>query len=236
MDVIIGREAGVPAPRLCLKVGTSAKFIGAPGSVPKTVSRNHCRLELMDDGKMRISNVSDQNSLFVNGTEYKTKLITKDDLVQLGSERFNLDITAVLKVLDGDSAKPKVYKVSHLKHIWENYIEAKDAIQKRNSDVSALRGLPSILSMGALAAGIFAKDMDSTLRTVLITGALILTVVFFYIAFKNGRRNPAMIRELDEKFQDEYVCPNCKHYLGYRSYKLVLKDGGCPRCKAKFTE
>lgn len=235
MDVIIGREAGVPTPRLCLKIGNSAKYIGDPGSVPKTVSRNHCRLEIMDDGKMRISNVSDQNSLFVNGTEYKTKLITKDDLVQLGSERFNLDIKAILKVLPIED-KPKVYKISHLKRIWDNYIAEKDYIHRKNSDLGVLRGIPSIFSMGALLAGLLLKDIDSTFRAVLIISALILTAFFLYITFKNGRRNPELIRQLDERFQDEYICPSCKHYLGYKSYKLVLKDGCCPRCKAKYTE
>lgn len=231
MDVIIGREAGVPAPRLCLKVGTSAKFIGTPGSVPKTVSRNHCRLELMDDGKMRISNVSDQNSLFVNGTEYKTKLITKDDLVQLGSERFNLDIAAVLKVLDGDSAKPKVYKVSHLKHIWESYSQAKLDIQIHQGKVNALSAIPGVISMISIALSFI-----EGLRAVFITIAAVFALVFAIIRIKNADKVPLRQKELDERFQDEYVCPSCNHYLGYKSYKLVLKDGGCPWCKAKYTE
>lgn len=231
MDVIIGREAGVPAPRLCLKVGNSAKFIGIPGSVPKTVSRNHCRLELMDDGKIRISNVSDQNSLFVNGTEYKTKLITKDDLVQLGAEHFNLDIPAILKVLVGDNVKPKVFKITHLRNIWENYSQAKLDIQIHERKVNALSAIPGVISMISIALSFI-----NGLRAVFISIAAISALVCALVRMKNAEKVPLMQKEMEERFQDEYVCPNCKRYLGNRSYKLVLKDGGCPWCKAKYTE
>jgi len=231
MDIIIGREAGVPTPRLCLKIGNSAKYIGAPGSVPKTVSRNHCRLEIMDDGKMRISNVSDQNSLFVNGTEYKTKLIAKDDLVQLGAERFNLDIKAILKVLESDNAQPKAYKISHLRHIWEDYTQTKLDIQIHERKVNALSAIPGVISMISIALSFI-----EGLRAVFISIAAIFALLFALIRMKNAGKVPLKQKELEERFQDEYVCPNCKHYLGYKSYKLVLKDGGCPWCKAKYTE
>ncbi len=57
MDIIIGREAGAASPRLCLKQGEKAFYIGTPGSVPKSVSRSHCRLSIGSDGSMTLSNV-----------------------------------------------------------------------------------------------------------------------------------------------------------------------------------
>ncbi len=231
MEVIIGREARVPNPRLCLKIGNSAKFIGNPGSVPKTVSRNHCQLEIMDDGKMRVNNISDQNTLFVNGTEYKTKLITKDDFIQLGADRFNLDIPAILKVLASDNAQPKTYKISHLRHIWEDYTQARLDIQIHERKVNALSAIPGVISMISIALSFI-----DGLRAVFISVAAIFALIFALIRMKNAGKVPLKQKELEDCFQDEYVCPNCKHYLGYKSYKLVLKDGGCPWCKVKYTE
>ena len=33
-----------------------------------------------------------------------------------------------------------------------------------------------------------------------------------------------------------YVCPNpeCRHFLGYQPYKLILQHKKCPWCKSKF--
>jgi hypothetical protein len=196
------------------------------------VSRSHCKLELQDDGRIRITNVSDQNSLYVNGTEYKTKLIAKEDLVQLGSERYSLDVKAVLKVLASDSSQPKSYKISYLKDVWDNYSQAKLDIQIRERKMNALSAIPGVLSMISIALS-FVND---GVRPVFITIAAVSALAFALIRMKNAGEVPLEQKELDERFQDEYVCPNCKHYLGYKSYKLVLKDGGCPWCKAKYTE
>ncbi len=231
MEATIGRESGAAAPRLCIKIGNTSKFIGEPGSVPKSVSRNHCRLELQDDGRIRISNISDQNSLFVNGTEYKTKLIVKEDLVQLGSERYTLDVKAVLKVLSNDNSQPKSFKISYLKGVWDNYSQAKLDIQIHERKVNALSAIPGVISMISIALSFI-----DGLRAIFITIAAIFALAFALIRMKNADKVPLEQKELDERFQDEYVCPNCKHYLGYKSYKLVLKDGGCPWCKAKYTE
>ena len=232
MDAVIGRESGATAPRLCIKIGNTSKFIGEPGSVPKSVSRNHCRFELNDDGRIRISNVSDQNSIFVNGTEYKTKLIAEEDLVQLGSERYTLDVKAILKVLFNNNSQPKSCKISQLKDIWDNYTTAKLDIQIRERKVNALSAIPGVLSMISLALSFF----NGGVRPVFISIAAVFGLAFALMRLKNAKKVPLKQKELDERFQDEYVCPNCKHYLGYKSYKLVLKDGGCPRCKAKYTE
>lgn len=63
MEVIIGRESGVAEPRLCIKIGNTTKYMGAPGSVPKSVSRSHCVISI-DGDNMRINNISDQNALY----------------------------------------------------------------------------------------------------------------------------------------------------------------------------
>lgn len=238
MDLIIGRESGAAAPRLCIKSGEKSFFLGTPGSVPKTVSRSHCRLQV-DDEKMTISNVSDQNSLYVNGLEYKTKVISNTDLIELGPERFRLDILSILALAKKGTTSSnavdasRTYHIAHLKAIWDNYSQSKMNIQIRQGKFNALSAIPGILSMVSIALSLVFTD---AFRVVFITAAAILALAFAIVRIKNAGRIPMIQKELDERFQDDYVCPHCKHFLGNQSYKLILKNGGCPWCKSTFQE
>ena len=74
------------------------------------------------------------------------------------------------------------------------------------------------------------------LRGIFITIAAVFAVTFAVIRIKSAANVPLIQKELDEKFQDTYVCPHCSHFLGNQRYELVLRNGGCPWCKSKFTE
>lgn len=232
IDVIIGRESGTESPRLCVKMGEKSVFFGNPGSVPKTVSRSHCRLQT-DGDRMTISNVSDQNSLFVNGVEYKSKSITKTDLVELGPERFRLDLTTILDQIEKLPAQDisGAYYIIHLKNIWDNYSNNKIAIQIRERKINALSAIPGVISMISIALSFI-----DGLRAIFITAAAVFALTFALVRIKSAGKVPLRQKELDERFQDEYVCPHCKHFLGNQRYDLILRNGGCPWCKAKFRE
>lgn len=232
MNLIIGRESGVVAPRLCIKDGNRTKFIGQPGSVPKTVSRNHCRIEKTNDGKLRITNISDQNSVYVNGIDCQSKTIDKNDLVELGTDHYRLDLASVVKVIESVDV-PTSYSIIHLKQIWDNYSQAKLDMQIRERKINALSAIPGVISMISIALSFI-----DGFRAVFISVAAICAMVFAIIRLKGAENGPLKQRELEDGFQDDYVCPNpkCHHFLGNRSYKLVLKDGCCPWCKSKYTE
>ena len=106
MDIVIGRESGAAEPRLCLKTGTTTKYIGAAGSVPRSVSRSHCVISIDGNNNLTINNVSDQNALYVNGMEYKSKSISETDLVELGPEKYRLDIASVIKAFKSPAPAP----------------------------------------------------------------------------------------------------------------------------------
>lgn len=237
-DLIIGREAGSSAPRLCVKQGERSFFIGTPGSVPKSVSRSHCRVQI-DGDKMVLSNVSDSNAVLVNGLEYKTKNINMTDLIELGPERYRLDLSCVLALFEKDSKqqkdeeKAKTYHIAHLKTIWENYSEGKMDIQIGQGKMNAVSAIPGVLSMISIALSFVFTD---AIRIVFITIAAILAFSFAIVRINNAGKIPLKQKEMDERFQDDYVCPHCKHFLGNQNYKLVLKNGGCPWCKSKFIE
>lgn len=238
MDIIIGRESGTTEPRLCLKIGNTTKYMGAPGSVPKSVSRSHCVVSINGDN-LSVNNVSDQNALYVNGMEYKTKSITELDLVELGPERYRVDLSALLKIVKGGNSKPvaaapevKSYNIRPLKRIWDNYTEAKLNIQTRERKIGAYSAIPGAILAGS---GILACVVDG-LKIIFGVIAVIAMVVLAVVRSKGASNVPFMHKELDEKFQDDYVCPHCSHFLGNQSYKLILRNGGCPWCKSKFTE
>ena len=239
MDLIIGRESSSTTPRLCIKQGDKVFYLGAPGSVPKTVSRSHCRLQIEDNGRITISNVSDQNSLFVNGLEYKTKAITKDDLVELGAEHYQLDVQAIFAMIKKGPAKPvnanepPTYHIAHLRTVWENYSKEKMDIQVSQGKFNAASTIPGVLSMVSIALSFVFTD---AVRIVFISIAAILAIAFAIVRLNNAGKIPMKQKALDDRFQDDYVCPHCKHFLGNQSYKLILKNGSCPWCKSKFTE
>lgn len=239
MDLIIGRESGSTTPRLCITQGEKTFYIGAPGSVPKTVSRRHCRLQIEKDDGMTISNVSDQNTLFVNGLEYKAKMITKSDLVELGSEHYQLDVQAILTMLKrgpakpGNADEPPTYHISHLRTIWENYSMEKMDIQVSQGKINAASTIPGVLSMVSIALSFVFTD---AVRIVFISIAAFLAIAFAIVRLNNADKIPMRQKALDERFQDDYVCPHCKRFLGNQSFKLILKNGGCPWCKSKFIE
>lgn len=239
MDLIIGRESGSTAPRLCIKQGDKVFYLGAPGSVPKTVSRSHCRLQIDGDDRITISNISDQNSLFINGLEYKTKMITKNDLVELGAEHYQLDVQAILAMLKRLPARPistnepPTYHIAHLRTVWEDYSKNRMDIQVSQGKFNAASTIPGVLSMVSIALSFVFTDV---VRVVFISIAAILAIAFAIVRLNNADKIPMRQKALDDKFQDDYVCPHCKHFMGNQSYKLILKNGGCPWCKSKFTE
>ena len=237
MEYIIGRESGAAAPRLCIKQGEKSFFFGSPGSVPKSVSRSHCRLTVAGDGKMTVNNVSDQNSLFVNGLEYKSKTITKEDLIELGADRYRLELPSILALLNqGDNApkskaEPQTYHLAHLKTIWGTYSDTKLKNQIRERNFNALSSIPGVISMVSIGLSFIPG-----LRAVFITIAAAFAIAFVLIRMDKAKKTPLQQKALEEKFQDDYVCPHCKRFLGYQRYDLVLRNGECPKCRSKFVE
>lgn len=242
MEIIIGRESGAAEPRLCLKTGTVTKYIGAPGSVPRSVSRSHCIISLDEANNLNVKNVSDSNALYVNGMEYKSKSINETDLVELGPERYRLDVAAVIKAFkapanaqnNNSSAASgvKSYDISSLKRVWDDYTQAKLNIQIRERKIGALSAIPGVLTMASVPLAVTMPGLRGLFVAVAVCGA----ITFAVIRIKSAANVPLIQKELDEKFQDTYVCPHCSHFLGNQRFELILRNGSCPWCKSKYTD
>ena len=85
--VLIGRDGTNDT----LKISTNGKSVNGP-KVTKTMSREHCKLTINDDGTATIENINPRNVTFVNGQPVMSKVISGTDVVELGGDRYKLDL------------------------------------------------------------------------------------------------------------------------------------------------
>lgn len=236
MEIIIGREAGVQQPRLQINCEGKKFFLGAPGSVGMKVSRQHCRLDVRTDGTIvSITDITENNFMYINGKEFKSKKgICLTDVVELGPEKYKLDIAAVLKLVIG----APTYHIAPLREVYDNYQKELIDMQVKQGKMGAMSSLPMILSMGSGVLVSIVPGIDPAIRTILIVIAVSLMILFIYLRLKSASSNPQRRKELDDDFHKNYVCPNpnCKHFLGTMRPDELITNKTCPWCKSKFVE
>lgn len=232
MEIVIGRES--PNSRLRISVDNKDFFLGENGSVPKSVSRQHCKLTIKEKGNYVITNI--RNITYVNGVEVESKHITDNDCVELGSDRYYLNIAAICKIIA--NASPSTYSIRHLEKVWDEFHDTKLRIQIKEKKSVAIRSVTSVFSMSAIFCGFIPGIAEYTsLRVALYSAGLLLGVYFFIVTYRSSSTLPKFLDDLDKKFHKDYVCPNpdCHHFMGYQQYDDLKKMPGCPYCKSKYT-
>lgn len=232
--MIIGRESGAERPRLAIKRDGKTIYMGKPGSVPKTVSRQHCRLLIDDDFIISIEDLTDNNFLYINGKDYKQKRNVKtEDIIELGADRYRLPLEEIVKF----STTQMSYHIGHLKFVQEEYQKAKQEMQVRQGRFNAISALPGILSMGSMVL-VLGTENGSRLRQFFLIAAVLFAILFGVIRWISAASTPEKSKRLETDFRAHYRCPNpsCNHFLGQTPYEELLKNQACPYCKAKFEE
>lgn len=231
IELIIGRESGVDNPRLAVEQNGKSFFWGTPGNVPKSVSRKHCQVIMNDDGQIIIEDITPNNFMYINGVDCKKKGgLLVSDTVELGPDRYRLDLEGIIKTLSSQQS----FSIEPLKSIYDAYQKEKYDIQVQQGKLNALSALPGILSMTSIGIAVF---IDKA-RIIMIVVAAVFALVFAFIRYRNASKIPMRIKKLEESFRDTYICPNpaCGHFLGGVPYKELLKNKACPYCKSKFTK
>lgn len=243
VEAVIGKEEGQH--RLLVKIGQKAFPVGTPQSVPNTVSRMHCSLsvEYTDDQarkvtKIKIQNLKPQNITYVDGQEVESKSIKEISHVQLGFDRYNMDLK---QVVDGmrkflPPLEGPVLPITHLKKIWEEYDEEKLRISDKAAKSANKQKLQGLLSMSAMLIGCI-PGIDEIIRIIIIAAAF-LVGLYFFIKGSSDDTVQRKLHDLDEEFRKKYVCPNpeCRHFLGQIPYDVLRQNSGCPHCKCKYKE
>lgn len=241
LEAIIGKEENVH--RLLVTVGQKTFTIGNPQSVPNTVSRRHCsiRIEFSDNAdrtvnRIEIRNLSPKNSTYVDHLEVESKSISEHSPVHLGCNRYPLDLHTLINYLKKllPPPPPLILSIGHLGNIWKQYHDKQMALQKRQHTLGLWARVPILFSM---SGGLLAAIVPDNLRPymLVLTGISVLLTLYGFLQQKGFVLSEEMDK-LNNWFQDHYVCPNCKHFMGNIPYKILRQNKNCPYCKCGFKD
>ncbi len=224
MEIIIGRDQQTR--QLCVIKDGNSKLYGQPGSVPMDVSRHHISLQPAGNGKWHIKNLNEQNVTFVNGIGIESKTISESDKVELGNSHYLFHWDAL------QEPKVETIDIRPLKKVWDEYNNANIEIRKKQKNIGLLASVPiGITMLGGLLSGI-ASDELKPYAYVFTAIALIVMLYGFYRRFTDNSIEEQ--EKIKKTFQRSYVCPKCKHFLGFQDYDILIQSDSCPYCKTKY--
>ena len=228
MEMIIGRDSATG--RLKAVIGQQPFLGGEQGSVPRSVSRQHCSLIRQEDGKYLLQNLKVENTTYVNGLSVEKKAVTENDRIELGEDHYLLRWDIIKKMMP---AGQKVVDIRPLKKVWDNYetFKLQQSINERkfNNQRQAI----GLLTMGAMVLGIL-TGRSSLILLPIYALAISIGVIFFIKAHKKATAIPIQNKEEEKRFIKKYSCPACGHYMGVQPYEVLRQNNGCPYCQAKF--
>ena len=241
MELTIGRESGNH--RLMITADDGKKgYYGNVGSVPKSVSREHCKLKVVSPNEFIITNIKPENKTMVNGLAVMQKHITINDRVELGKDNYLLSLAAIVNAFvnwggGGGVQGGKTYSISHLEKVWNEYNQAKLDAQIKQAKENAISSVSGLFSMAAILAGFF-PGVPMGVRIAIYGIAILLAVYFFYSRVRKASYYPMLYQEIDKKFHEDYVCPNpdCHHFFGYQPFDDLKKNKGCGYCKCGYRD
>lgn len=242
IEIVIGRDGRTS--QLKISVGQQSKSFGAQGSVPQTVSRQHCSITVNDNGTFTLKNLKLQNVTFVNGQQVDTKIIKENDTIELGPNKYLVSWNTLKSVIP---AKAEVVSIEPLKKIWDRYQLENEKVEIRKQQLAIkkqkqnlLRGLTGIFIPLAIVLSVFAGGRDNPLFILLYSLPGIITLMMTISQYNNIKEDESSIisdreqkKERDLRFRRDYSCPKCGKYLSM-PYDVLERYDSCPYCKVKF--
>jgi len=227
MKLTIGRDQSSQRLRITPE-GGAAKIFGNPGSVPMTVSREHCLLELNSDDTYTVTNIKLQNITSVNGLAVQSKQVTPNDVITLGSDNYRLDWQYVKSMF------PAVADIRPLEKVWNEYKSRIDKLNRERERFIVIRtSTAGLMALSGLLGILLGRQ--NTIAIIPAALVFICSLIFFIKAWRDVDKRPKLIAQAENKFQEQYVCPHCKRLLDNYSYKKLSRNyDACPFCKAKF--
>ncbi len=222
MEIIIGRNAVTS--QLNIAADGKERLFGNEGSVPPTVSSQHCKLIITEKG-MRLKNMDVNNYTYVNGQGIESKGVTLADKIELGPGKFLLDWASVSSFLPSD--------IRPLEKVWNEYERERLELQITERRFNSLRSATGLITMAAIALG-FMTGRQSFWYIVIYVVAILISLGFTIKAWRNASLVPQKSQRLNQQFQHDYVCPHCGRFLGNQSYQILSQNDHCPYCKTHF--
>ena len=233
MELIIGGDHQTFRLNVFVDGQKRPKTVGQPGTVPLSVSREHCSIENCPDGTFLLRNLNPRNVTFVNGVRVMQQQVTQQDRIELGGDHYWLQWDELMKIFP----KPQlVMDVTHLADIWNQYYTEMNRMTVSEKRFNAMRGILPVFTMGAIALKMAGIGGDGLMMTMVYVIAIGLSLFFCVKAFIDANKLTKRREELKRWFMAYYRCPNpeCNRFLGNKDFELLMEDGMCPRCKTKF--
>ena len=247
--ILIGREDKTNNLLLSFEHNGSNKILKIKEEVPNCVSRcfpnekkAHCKIEVLANDKIRVTNVNIMNTTLVNGNEIDSVVDNKNIKLELGQFKYQIDVNKILSAVEksiepqqtggnsGGGPVPEQVSVDHLEIVWNRFEKARDEIRERQIKIGKFRMIPL---MTASLSGVLTLLLGKESRTITIIVAIVSTIIWVSLFLLKDTSIEDTKKAEDELIND-YVCPKCKHYLGQQKYKLIKRHGSCPHCKVKW--
>ena len=222
-EVKIGRDGQTG--KLRMTVGKQTSTFGEANSVPRSVSQEHVRLTIGDDGSLVLTNLNPENDTYVNHRAVERKRIVEGDRIVLGGEHYHLSWDMLKPFI------PKMADISPLEQIWHDYQQQRLDMQIRERRFNTLRSATGLITTLAVVLGAV-TGRDNPLFMGLYIAAAVISLVFFVIAFRASSKIPMQQNQLTEDTKHRYKCPACGSLLTLQDYDMLRQTKGCPHCGA----
>ena len=222
-EITIGRDGQTG--KLRLTVGKQTSTFGEANSVPRSVSQEHVRLTIGDDGTLVLTNLNPENDTYVNHRGVERKRIVEGDRIVLGGEHYRLNWDMLKPFV------PKMADITPLEQVWKDYQEQRLQMQIRERRFNTLRSATGLITTLAVVLGAF-TGRDNPLFMSLYIAAGVISLVFFVIAFMASSQIPLQQNQLTEDTKHRYKCPACGCLLTLQDYDMLRQTKGCPHCGA----
>lgn len=222
-EITIGRDG--QSGKLRMTVGKQTSTFGEAGSVPQSVSQEHVRLTIGDDGSLVLTNLNPENDTYVNHRAVERKRIVEGDRIVLGGEHYHLSWDMLKPFI------PKMADISPLEQIWHDYQQQRLDMQIRERRFNTLRSATGLITTLAVVLGAV-TGRDNPLFMGLYIAAGVISLVFFVIAFRASSKIPMQQNQLTEDTKHRYKCPACGSLLTLQDYDMLRQTKGCPHCGA----
>lgn len=222
-EVIIGRDGETG--KLRMTVGKQSSTFGEKNCVPRSVSQEHVKLTIGDDGTLVLTNLNINNDTYVNKRGVERKRIQEGDRITLGNDNYMLGWDILKPFI------PKTADISPLEQVWKDYQAARLDMQIKERRFNSLRSATGLITMFAVVLGAV-TGRDNPLFMMLYVIAGVVSLVFFVIAFRESSKIPLKQNELTEEAKHNYKCPSCGSLLSLQDYDMLKQTKGCPHCGA----
>ena len=223
-EVIIGRDGETGKLRLTV-VGKQSSTFGEKNSVPLSVSQQHVKLTIGDDGSLTLTNLNVNNDTYVNHRGIECKRIQEGDRIVLGNEHYRLDWKMLKPFI------PHIADIGPLEKVWDDYQDKKLQQQIAERKFNTLKGATGLITMFAVILGALSGRDNPVFMTLYILAGVI-SLVFFFIAYRSSSKIPIQQNHLTEDVKEKYRCPHCGCRLVLQDYDMLRQTKGCPHCGA----